>query len=97
MRTLPPICWKSFVFGFQRSDDRDDHYTGHTLDGRLCYSRSQNLWLASLHGAVAVREGGRDGRGDSDAARRALDGAVVALRTRVAADQALLARIEGES
>ncbi|MEY4548971.1 MAG: hypothetical protein RL685_5166 [Pseudomonadota bacterium] len=95
---LPPIGWKSFVFLFQRSDDRDDHYTGAAaLDGRLRFSRSQNLWLASVHGAVAVREGGPDGRGDRDAARTAIEAAVEALRRRVAADQVLLARIEEES
>lgn len=93
----PPICWKSFAFAFSRSDDRDNHYSGQTLDGRLTYSRSFNLWCATLHGASAVVEGGREGAGDHEAARRALDEAVVALQRRVATDQALLARIEEET
>lgn len=97
MTSLPPICWRSFVFLLQRSDDLDDHYRGDGIDGRLRFSRAQNLWLASLHEASAVVDGGRDGRGDREAPRRALDAALTALRARATRDQALLARIEEET
>lgn len=96
MKTLRPICWKSFVLRFSYSSDRDDVYSGDGFGGRLTYSRSQNLWCATLHGASHVGAGGREGAGDHEAARRALDGAVIVLQGRVACDQQFLDRLAAE-
>ena len=96
MKTMRPICWKSFVLRFSHSSDLNDVYQGDGFGGRLTYSRSLNLWCATLHGASHVGEGGRDGGGDHDAARLALDGAVIVLQGRVACDQQFLDRLAAE-
>jgi hypothetical protein len=96
-----PVPWNGLCFVHARANDVDEyeHADGHHI-GYLRHSKSQDIWLASLRGAVATvaREKSEPAWkvADQDIARRALDEALAKLRARVAADRQWLELIDGE-
>lgn len=92
-----PICWNGHCFPHVESADVDE-YRGEI--GYLKHQRATGIWLASFRGcsATAMREPHEPAWqvDDRDIARRALDGAVLALRRRVEGDQEFLRKLEEE-
>lgn len=91
-----PIAWNGQCFEHARSDDIYDHYVGP--GGRLTRRQATGDWLANIRDARSVASPTKHGAFEAaeEVARAALNGAVEALRRRVAADAAWLAAFDDE-
>lgn len=95
-----PVCWNGQCFVHVRVDDTVDHYRTEDGHGRLAHQRSTGVWLADIRGAVATS--GREAHehqafvSEAEVARRALNGALKALRARAVADRKWLEMIDKE-